>query len=329
MVGEGLGAELRCPQETALGSSLPTATPTPTPTRERPPGPAERGETEETSACPRESIVTNAAWKESSPKPRAFPDGAAHLPVNSHRQTGAAGGSTHGGHDGHSGGRWSRLSFLRWQCWRRTGIEGEIPSHQTTQIQLAGVISRHRIIHYSLLDTSHLLFTPATPILLPFCQNKPIDAKKTKSRQVLSFPSMINWSSLHWAEAERQAAGSSGSVWQGRALGPTASECTPRPRRPNFHGFHQASDWAPSSYPNGTVYFSGHAASAHRITSQGRVPEKQKITYYRPPECQGGGAWGARPPHRHCPGAARPTATWRLSCSGSPPRDPSEGARTG
>lgn len=73
VVGEGLGAELRCPRETALGSSLPTATPTPT--RERPPGPAERGETEETSACPRESIVTNAAWKESSPKPRAFPDG--------------------------------------------------------------------------------------------------------------------------------------------------------------------------------------------------------------------------------------------------------------
>lgn len=110
---------------------------------------------------------------------------------------------------------------------------------------------------------------------------------------------------------------------------PTASECTPRPGRPNFHGFHQASDWVPSSYPNGTVYFSAHAASAHRITSQGRVPEKQKITYYRPPECQGGGVWGARPPHRHCPGAARPTATWRLSCSGSPPRDPSEGARTG
>ena len=62
----------------------------------------------------------------------AFLDGANYLPINSNRQTGAAGGSTHGGHDGHAGGGWSRLSLLRGQCWWRTETEQGTPSNQTT-----------------------------------------------------------------------------------------------------------------------------------------------------------------------------------------------------
>ena len=61
----------------------------------------------------------------------AFLDGANYLPINSNRQTGAAGGSTHGGHDGHAGGGWSRLSLLRGSAGG--GLKQSKEPHQTRQ----------------------------------------------------------------------------------------------------------------------------------------------------------------------------------------------------
>lgn len=120
--GEGLEAELRCPQEMPLGSSLPApahphvGTSTTSHSKEtlRKLGPARE------RSCRRD-------YEDSHPHtqglPRPFQAGRHYRPINSNRQTGATGGSAHGGHDGHSGGRWSRLPFLRWQCWRRTGTD--------------------------------------------------------------------------------------------------------------------------------------------------------------------------------------------------------------
>lgn len=53
--------------------------------------------------------------------PLDFTKGLCHyLSVDSNRQTGSTGGSTHGGHNCHSGWGRRRLSFFRGQGWRRT-----------------------------------------------------------------------------------------------------------------------------------------------------------------------------------------------------------------